>query len=433
MRLTVNYFSRRRANARKTIQEQKEELIDSLLQGQFTHYDEILTIIRQYAEEAIYSAQDAMGNSIMHMVLSGKFILIDEANNLDKNNGISSKTMLQKNILVGTIKNSTEDELKETGKSGSILPLMHFLVQCANTSKQQSDELVIFNTSRLPHSSMLHHRSAGGSLPLHIACRFPSLQQIDVVQYMIHVYPYAVQCSDVWGNFPLHEACSNPSVALEVVLMLLNLYSDAAKIPNFDGNLPLHLAVSSRTPENDRLSLSLRERQLEIVQFLLCYWPEAIHCANLKGETALQMARNHSNNALLTDFLQEHFDMRVLSSSLRVDKIAEVELCQSGSKQPINPFDDDFCFNETPSFPVHLPAVSEVNVSFLTVSFQKEDICSSLQTAPFSDTSLIDEQGMINSLSESFGALSVIEPEDDNFCVELVEDFQIVVDRNWSI
>jgi hypothetical protein len=304
----LQFLNRRRARAHKAAQQTKDELFDALLRGNFSSYDDLLETIRSYPEEVISTCQDAMGNSILHIILCGNFITVDTSDNADNNYGISSTFLVRRNLLVGADDHDAEEyRTKRNSKSCSVLQLIHFLVHCSSTTDKRSDfkEKGDINAISENFGSVLRHRSAGGSLPLHVACRFCSSQQLDVVQYILEAYPYALQCPDVWGHLPLHEACSNSSVPLEVVLLLLQQYPVAASAPNHDGNLPLHLAVAVRSTSTAPYTqfLSSDEHQLEIVQCLLYYWPDAIHHTNLKRQTALRMANDASNNVLMIEFL----------------------------------------------------------------------------------------------------------------------------------
>ena len=230
----------------------------------------------------------------------------------------------------------------------------------------------------------MRQKSAGGSLPLHMACRFRYTsvqQQIDMIQYMIDAYPYAVQCPDMWGNLPIHEACdvnsSNIFPSIEIIILLIQIYPESIRIRNTDGNLPLHLITSTfkkslfTMMNMDGLSESMRDdttedvvadnatkysenvssyelRQLEIVEYMVGYWPESIHTTNHKQQTALQLALITDTNASMIEFLQWMSQKIDPPSSAEVPDIGTTDVdgkgdivFTKGTLKATNPFDDD--------------------------------------------------------------------------------------------
>jgi hypothetical protein len=423
----LRLLNRRRARADTTAQHTKEDLFDTLIRGNYSSHDDLLEVIRAYPEEVISSFQDAMGNSILHIILCGNFTTVDTSDNLDNNNGISSTILVRRNFLVEADGDDyLEKRRKGNGKSCSLLPIMHFIVHCSNAVDKQNNhnEPDSSNSISATCSSIFWRRSAEGCLPLHIACRFCSFQELDVVQYLVQEYPYALQCTDVWGNLPLHEACGSSCIALEVVILLLQHYPKAASVPNDDGNIPLHLSVALKYTSNipGKQCLAADEHQLAVVQCLLCYWSDAVHHTNLTGETALQMAKGCSNNVLVIEFLQSIAEPLVSPSLSQENKNRDVGYHgdYSSIKVPTNPFDDEYYGDQTKLFPDLIVYEPE--------GFNRKKSMEVNDTLRMDAALIHDEKGRNRRASDG------IEPEDlsEHLCVELVEDFQIVSNKNWS-
>jgi hypothetical protein len=89
-------------------------------------------------------------------------------------------------------------------------------------------------------------------------------------------------------------------------------------------------------------------------------------------------------------------------------------------KAPINPFDDEFYEDQTKT-------VSEPEANAVE-DFQSRESMQDYDTL-LSDGVLIQNESR-NSIKPPNG----LEPEDESerFCVELLEDFQVVITNNWS-
>jgi hypothetical protein len=484
----LRYFTGK-THAPKTPRQQKEALLNAIFKIQSTTYEELLATIQEYPAEVIYGCQDTMGNSLLHLILYINHIFVDRSSSVKEKNemvaaGVSAlpKVHLWKRLRGGIEANVQQDEkTREDGTTTTFLKLVRFLVNYTDIDDTQ-----------VTQNSLVRQKSAGGSLPLHTACRFCSEQQLDVVQCLIEAFPFAAQCPDFWGNLPLHEACDIAVVPLEVIIVLIKHHPESTRISNSDGDLPLHLAASSKAtahmaatiiPPDDidekrdencndkkyggvpvehaatdnfydfHQDRMIRERrQLEIVQYLVVYWPEAVNCTNRKGQTALDQANESSSNLLVIDFLQS---LTVQSSCKRSNNVHVVKNNENGAYHTSNPFDNDNGIDDEESTKNSDPVFFERNnlVPELLVQstmdnnfegseadctneceWEIEDafVSSHFETTPYHDTplSVPQETNVVlqdpdNSHHDSIGSDS-----DNMLAVELVETFQVVVEES---
>jgi hypothetical protein len=372
----LRYFSSNRVQTNKTMQCQAEELLNVV--STIQDYGMLLKKLHEYPIEVICACHDYMGNTLLHLILSQS-----SRREIKQTNGeVVKEIKPSKTTATSRWFGLRGSNHLKTSKEATLLQLVQYLVQCTDESNDEINAM---------YSSMIRQKSAGGSLPLHIACRFCSEQQLDIVQYLIEGYPNAVHCPDIWGNVPLHEACDVAVVPLEIILVLITEWPESTRACNADGNIPLHLVAASKaksyicTPDtlnsldtnNDNNvtaalaeqapitdksyheesgDRSIRElRQLEIVQYLVEYWPESVHFENHQGQTALQLAVESNSNLLVIEFLQS---MAVTINSPCLvppissnysnpfDSVDEIPILNSlpndlSTDQALNPFDDD--------------------------------------------------------------------------------------------
>jgi hypothetical protein len=88
----------------------------------------------------------------------------------------------------------------------------------------------------------------------------------------------SVQTTNINGNLPLHFACAR-AASLEVVQYLVEQWPEAVKKTDIYGYLPLHHACQNKTP-------------LELMQYLVEQWPEAVKTTDVSGKTPLGYAQN---------------------------------------------------------------------------------------------------------------------------------------------
>jgi hypothetical protein len=265
--MVLRYITGSGTNRKKqtSVQQQANALLRNVvsvidLNDHDNDYDELFKTLKKYTSDVICSCHDHMGNTILHILFSRRAscnindnetsIIVDNDRSTSKMNQRTSRRRGR------SLKGNDSNNPKAT-----LLQVVHYLTNCSDTTSfpdGANDEAIMGsdvygmncgnNTFSTP---LIRQKSAGGSLPLHMACRFrysSDQQQIDMIQYLIDAYPYAVQCPDMWGNLPLHEACDiNSSKVLppiEIIILLIQIYPESIRIPNTDGNLPLHLVAS---------------------------------------------------------------------------------------------------------------------------------------------------------------------------------------------
>jgi hypothetical protein len=65
---------------------------------------------------------------------------------------------------------------------------------------------------------------------------------------LIEASPALAKAQDDFGMLPLHWACTEPTLLLDVVKALLDAFPEGCTIENLSGMLPLHVAIKSKMP-----------------------------------------------------------------------------------------------------------------------------------------------------------------------------------------
>ena len=221
------------------------------------------------------------------------------------------------------------------------------------------------------HPSAIRAVDEEGRLPLHYACRFGHCRPI--LEFLVHQFPEAVSVPTTTdGVLPFHYLCSNQGHGLETVqwmlqlypqalqsltkakwtplhyatlyrhdddavaLFLLQSYPDASRQTNAGGNLPLHIATASDRhvnqvvieallqvypqsvqipngglfyPLHSFLASEAPEKPMALLETLVTSYPEAIRCKtrNKKTPLALQIAcKRHASVTVFQRLLQEY-------------------------------------------------------------------------------------------------------------------------------
>ncbi|KAG9403396.1 hypothetical protein AC1031_006041 [Aphanomyces cochlioides] len=115
------------------------------------------------------------------------------------------------------------------------------------------------------------------------------------LQEFIKQQPTAAQECDEYGMLPLHWACTDASVTLEVVEALIQVFPAAVRTKNSAGMLPLHIAVKA-------------EIDIPIVEAILNAYPEGLDERTAGGETAGDMARKMAAPLDLCDVLHIEYE-----------------------------------------------------------------------------------------------------------------------------
>ncbi|EJK58565.1 hypothetical protein THAOC_21300, partial [Thalassiosira oceanica] len=119
---------------------------------------------------------------------------------------------------------------------------------------------------------------------LHCVCSNPRGVKLDVVRYLVDIYPEAVRDGSHDGRLPLHEACRNETCPDDVIEYLVDLHPDALGVSWAwaYGGLPLHCLLRRRTSNRVDASIGnapeevLYELNLDIVRRLVEAYPEAL-------------------------------------------------------------------------------------------------------------------------------------------------------------
>ncbi|KAF0697062.1 Aste57867_12246 [Aphanomyces stellatus] len=109
--------------------------------------------------------------------------------------------------------------------------------------------------------------------------------------------PHSAEEVDDYGMLPLHWACTDATVTLDVVETLLALHPAAARTPNAAGLLPLHIAVKA-------------EIDVPIIELLLAAFPAALDARTPHGETPGDLGRKYESPPELCALLQIEYDYR---------------------------------------------------------------------------------------------------------------------------
>ena len=156
-----------------------------------------------------------------------------------------------------------------------------------------------------------------GRAPLHLACRNGNMT-LEVVQFIFNKWPEAMRTRDRYdGWLPVHELCINQKldgiVALEILQFMLGIDPALVRERNDLGYLPIHLAPGEMSiafckvlidtyPESLRIdidgSLPIHEAcrydtrydTTELIQYLLEIYPESINARDLKGRLPIHYA-----------------------------------------------------------------------------------------------------------------------------------------------
>jgi ankyrin repeat protein len=196
-----------------------------------------------------------------------------------------------------------------------LLRLIKFAMRCNRERSLQEGilELLIQRDTECPKIP----DERGGFL-LHTACECAS--PIEVIKYVLKLYPDAVRVPSEDGQLPIHYACARRTACTEVVALLLKEFPDAVRCASRNKMLPLHVALNKGAavdivfqlldiyPEsagikaqNDEVALHIACRtnmSLEIIKRLVELYPEGIHAKDSEGGLALHRACCGFNSTL---------------------------------------------------------------------------------------------------------------------------------------
>jgi len=107
---------------------------------------------------------------------------------------------------------------------------------------------------------------------LHIACRYAV--SIDLMKFIIEIYPQAADEEDLLGRLPLHYTCSNGCME-NAIELLLKASTGSARAYDRKGWLPIHIACSMGASS-------------KVVKMLVDSFPEAVSLQTNKGSSVFK-------------------------------------------------------------------------------------------------------------------------------------------------
>lgn len=146
--------------------------------------------------------------------------------------------------------------LMRTPDINGLLPLHHAL--CVDASFGSVKLLVKGNPAALQVADQL------GSLPLHIACEYGT---VEIVRFLVELDSSCLNASDLERNSPLHRACRKGNCGIAKYLLEQHVPSISER--NADDKLPVNLLCESQV---DRESLEY----IETIWYLLLAYPETL-------------------------------------------------------------------------------------------------------------------------------------------------------------
>jgi ankyrin repeat protein len=123
-------------------------------------------------------------------------------------------------------------------------------------------------------NAIYHKEYTHGWMALHVACHAGLDAQI--IEYLQHQFPPAIQTPDLEGRLPLHLAVSSSSTSLKVVTYLLSKYPDAMDILDQKQNTPRDYATSNNS--NPNASKFLREMERGTIFWNAKEWDDPTGC-----------------------------------------------------------------------------------------------------------------------------------------------------------
>ncbi|KAG2837563.1 hypothetical protein PC116_g8525 [Phytophthora cactorum] len=133
----------------------------------------------------------------------------------------------------------------------------------------------------------------------------------DEVRQLVARDPALAQAQDDFGMLPLHWACTEPSVSLDVISTLVRAFPDACQLENLSGMLPLHVAIKAKAPGL-------------LVSALLDVNPQAALAKDDSGHYPVDLAISNSLPSFTIDLIRK----------------AGARALQSGSKMRATSIDD---------------------------------------------------------------------------------------------
>ncbi|GAB9467922.1 hypothetical protein Gpo141_00005251 [Globisporangium polare] len=139
------------------------------------------------------------------------------------------------------------------------------------------------------------------------------------------------KAQDDFGMLPLHWACTEPAVPLDVIKALLTAFPQACQLENLSGMAPLHVAIASKMT-----GLAIHA--------LLQTYPEAAFMKDGSGRYPVELAMDNNLPKYTIDLIRKAGARAVQSSSTLMQRSAsfdDVSSMSSSSRWPNNPASDN--------------------------------------------------------------------------------------------
>jgi len=117
----------------------------------------------------------------------------------------------------------------------------------------------------------------------------------EILTYMLELEPLSIQLLDGRGRTPLHLACGNNRVNLDVFKLLFNSWPEAIRMRNISGRLPIHDLCHNIDIEMTQLG---KIALYEILQFMLDFDPALARERDESGYLPL----HHAVDGMSTEF-----------------------------------------------------------------------------------------------------------------------------------
>lgn len=153
----------------------------------------------------------------------------------------------------------------------------------------------------------------------------------DEVLRLVERSPTLAQAQDDFGMLPLHWACTEPSIKLDVVRQLVQAFPEACQLQNLSGMLPLHVAIKAKLPGL-------------VLSTLLDAYPQAAIAKDGGGRYPVDLALNSELPAFTIELIRKAGARAVQSASKlheRSVSMDDLTSVSSGGSGRSNQSDDD--------------------------------------------------------------------------------------------
>jgi len=115
--------------------------------------------------------------------------------------------------------------------------------------------------------SSVHLKDGNDSTPLHLACENKNVT-LDMVQFISNAWPEAIRMRDIFGCLPIHNLCINGELdddaSLEILHFIISIDATLAREVSEDFYLPIHHAVACKSSAFCRVLLSTYPESIKL-------------------------------------------------------------------------------------------------------------------------------------------------------------------------